>query len=134
MENNAKEIFDGLIQTTVSEALLADAIELYAEQEILDESDREEFVEKYSDELFQPIIRKAVLDVVVAVVAAHKIHEDAAFSVVVNMLDVEEQDDVVRQMKRVMLRKMADDAAGDMGEAQEKRFRARMDLVEKNLG
>ena len=27
---NAKEVFDGLIQTVVSEALLADAIEQYA--------------------------------------------------------------------------------------------------------
>lgn len=134
MENNAKEIFDGLIQTTVSEALLADAIELYAEQEISNVGARDEFIEKYSDELYQPIIRKAVLDVVVAVVAAHKILDDASFEVVVNMLDVEEQDDIVREMKRVMLRKMADDAAGDMSDMQEKRFRDRMNLVEKNLG
>lgn len=131
---NAKELFDGLIRTTISETLLSDAIELYAESELSDEGERDEFIEKYSDDAYQPIIRKAVLDVVVAVVAAHKIQGDEAFGVVVNMLDLEEQDDVVRRMKLVMLRKMVDDATGDMNDVDEKRFRSRMDLVEKNLG
>lgn len=131
---NPKELFDSLIQTTVSEALLADAIDLYANQEIDDDGERDEFIEKFSDDCYQPIIRKAVLDVVVAVVSAHRLHDDAAFRIVVDMLDVEEQDDVVRQMKLVMLAKMTDDAVGDMAEGDEKRFRERMAYVKKNIG
>ena len=131
---NAKQIFDSLIQTTISTALLADAIELYAEKEIADADERDEFLEKYGDELYVPIIRKAVLDVVVAVVAAHKTGEDAAYALVLSMLDLEEQDDVVRKMKLAMLQKMVDDSAGDMAEEEEKRFRTRMALVEKQIG
>lgn len=130
---NPKELFDNFIQTTVSEALLVDAIELYASQEIEGESEREDFVEKYSDEEFQPIVRKAVLDVVVAVVAAHRITDDSAFRVVIDMLEVEEQDDVVRAMKLTMLRKMVEDAVGDMGDLEEKRFRERMAYVGNDI-
>lgn len=131
---NPKELFDSLIQTAVSEALLADAIELYADQEIQNDDERDEFIEKYSDEVYQPIIRKAVLDVVVAIVSAYRIKDDAAFHIVVDMLDVEEQDEVVQQMKLVMLRKMTDDAVADMAGPEESRFRARMSYVERNIG
>jgi hypothetical protein len=131
---NPKELFDSFIQTTVSEALLVDAIELYASQEIADEGEREDFVERYSDEEFQPIVRKAVLDVVVAVVAAHRIDDDAAYRVVIDMLEVEERDDIVRAMKLTMLRKMVDDAVDDMSGVEETRFRERMAYVEKDLG
>ncbi len=132
---NPKVLFDRLMQTTVSEALLADAIELYAEQEISDDNQREEFVEKYSDELYEPIVRKAVLDVVVAIVAAYRINDLAAFRMVIDMLDVEEQDDIVREMKLTMLRKMIDDAVSDMDNTdQEKSFRDRMSYVEKSIG
>lgn len=131
---NPKELFDSLIQTAVSEALLADAIELYADQEIQDHNEREDFIDKYSDDMYQPIVRKAVLDVVVAIVSAYRIKEDAAFHIVVDMLDVEEQDEVVQQMKLVMLRKMTDDAVADMAEPEELRFRARMSYVERCIG
>lgn len=130
---NPKELFDSFIQTTVSEALLVDAIELYASQEIADETMREDFIERYSDEDYQPIVRKAVLDVVVAVVAAHRIDDDAAFRVVIDMLEVEEQDDVVRAMKLTMLKKMTDDAIDDMSAIEERRFRERMTYVEKDI-
>lgn len=131
---NPKQIFDGLIQTTISATLLADAIELYADQEIDDDNEREEFLEKYGDELYQPIIRKAVLDVVVAVIAAHKVVDDKAYTAILDMLDLEEQDDVVRKMKLVMLEKMVEDSAGDLPEQKEEAFRARMALVEKQVG
>lgn len=131
---NPKELFDSLIQTAVSEALLADAIELYADQEIPNDNERDEFIEKYSDDVYQPIVRKAVLDVVVAIVSAYRIKEEDAFHIVVDMLDVEEQDEVVQQMKLVMLRKMTDDAVADMAEPEELRFRARMSYVERSIG
>jgi len=131
---NAKQIFDGLIQTTISTALLADAIDLYADQEIHDDVERDEFREKYSEEQYEPIIRKAVLDVVVAVVAAHKTQDESSFKLIVDMLDVEEQDDVVRKMKIAMLQKMVDDAAGDMPDEDEQRFRNRMALVQSQIG
>ena len=130
---NPKELFDSFIQTTVSEALLVDAIELYASQEIADETAREDFIERYSDEEYQPVVRKAVLDVVVAVVAAHRIDDDAAYRIVIDMLEVEEQDDVVRAMKLVMLKKMTDDAVDDMSPVEERRFRERMSYVEKDI-
>lgn len=132
---NPKQIFDRLIQTTVSEALIADAVELYAEKEILDESDRDEFIEKYGDDAFSPIIKKAVLDVVVAVVAAHTVDSEDTFRTIVGMLEVEEKDDVIRRMKLVMLRKMIEDATGDIADqAAEQTFKARMAFMESAIG
>lgn len=132
---NPKQIFDRLIQTTVSEALIADAVELYAEKEIPDEVDRDEFIEKYGDDAFAPIIKKAVLDVVVAVVAAHTVDSDETFRAIVNMLEVEEEDDVIRRMKLAMLRKMIDDATGDIADqAGEQTFKGRMAIMESAIG
>lgn len=132
---NPKQIFDRLIQTTVSEALVADAVELYAEKEIPDESDRDEFIEKYGDDSFAPIIKKAVLDVVVTVVAAHTVDSDDTFRAIVRMLEAEEKDDVIRRMKLVMLRKMIEDATGDIADqAAEQTFKARMSIMESAIG
>ncbi len=132
---DTKTIFDQLIQTAVSEALLVDAIELYAENEIGDDTEREEFAEKYGDELYRPIIRKAVLDVVVAVVAAFKVSDDACYGGVVDMLELEEDDDAIRGMKRVMLQKLIDDALSDISDpAEEARFKNRMAYVARSLG
>lgn len=132
---NPKQIFDRLIQTTVSEALIADAVELYAEKEIPDEMERDEFIEKYGDDAFAPIIKKAVLDVVVAVVAAHTVDSDETFRAIVDMLEVEEKDDVIRHMKVVMLRKMIEDAAGDIADqVAEQTFKGRMAIMESAIG
>lgn len=132
---NPKQIFDRLIQTTVSEALIADAVELYAEKEIPDDADRDEFIEKYGDDAFAPIIKKAVLDVVVAVVAAHTVDSDETFRSILNMLEVEEQDDVIRRMKLVMLRKMIEDATGDIADqVAEQTFKGRMAIMESAIG
>lgn len=132
---NPKQIFDRLIQTTVSEALIADAVELYAEKEIPDEMDRDEFIEKYGDDAFAPIIKKAVLDVVVAVVAAHTVDSDETFQTIVDMLEVEEKDDVIRRMKIVMLRKMIEDATGDIADqVAEQTFKGRMAIMESAIG
>ncbi|WP_262378276.1 hypothetical protein [Pseudomonas sp. WS 5532] len=131
---NAKVIFDGLIQTVVSEALLADAIELYAEREITDPDEREEFVETYSEEAYQPIIRKAVLDVVVAVAAADRLVEDVAFRMVVDMLEPEETNDIIRAMKLVMLEKITEDAVSDMAEQAAETFERRMAYLKVSIG
>lgn len=133
--DNPKQIFERLIQTTVSEALIADAVELYAEKEIQDEADRDEFIEKYGDDAYAPIIKKAVLDVVVAVVSAHTVDSDETFRSILDMLEVEEEDDVIRRMKLVMLRKMIEDATGDMDDqAAEQTFNRRMDIMESAIG
>lgn len=130
-----KQIFDRLIQTTVSEALIADAVEMYADQEIVSDPDRDAFVEKYGDEAYAPIIKKAVLDVVVAVVAAHTVESDATFRTILALLDVEERDDVIRRMKFVMLQKMIEDATGDIADqAAEEAFKRRMALMEAAIG
>lgn len=130
-----KQIFERLIQTTVSEALIADAIELYAEQEIADESDRDEFVNKYEDSAYVPIIKKAVLDVVVAVVAAHTVDEDSTYKAIVDLLSVEEADEVIRNMKLVMLHKMIEDATSDLVDAKaEDIFKRRMDHMLLAIG
>jgi hypothetical protein len=132
---NPTLIFERLIQTTVSEALIADAVDLYAEQEIADETDRDEFVAKYSDAAYEPIIKKSVLDVVVTVVAAHTVENDETFVSIMHMLDVEEQDEMIRRMKLVMLRKMLEDAIGDIADQDtEQQFRHRMNLVETAIG
>lgn len=132
---NPKHIFDRLIQTTVSEALIADAIELYADTTIQDVAERDEFIQKYGDESYEPIIKKSVLDVVVAVVAAHTVDADATFQSIVDMLEVEEKDDVIRRMKLVMLNKMIEDATGDMSDpSMEQIFKRRMELMESSIG
>lgn len=132
---NPKQIFDRLIQTTVSEALIADAVEMYADQEITSDADRDAFVEKYGDEAYAPIIKKAVLDVVVAVVAAHTVESDTTFRTILDLLDVEERDDVIRRMKLVMLQKMIEDATGDIADqAAEETFKRRMALMEAAIG
>ncbi|MBP8275383.1 MAG: hypothetical protein KAX55_00620 [Propionivibrio sp.] len=132
---NSKQIFERLIQTTVSEALIADAVDLYAEQEIANEADRDEFVEKYDDAAFEPIIKKSVLDVVVAVVAAHTVENDETFKSIVDMLEAEEKDDDIRRMKVFMLRKMTDDAISDLADpSDEQVFRQRMAMMESAIG
>lgn len=132
---NPKLIFDRLIQTTVSEALVADAIEMYAETSIQDDAERDEFVDKYGSELYEPIIKKAVLDIVVAVVAASTVDSDETFTSIIRMLEIEEEDDVIRRMKLVMLAKMAEDATGDMADPMmEQSFKRRMTMAETAIG
>lgn len=132
---NPKLIFDRLIQTVVSEALIADTIEMYAETVIQDETERDEFVQKYADESYEPIIKKSVLDVVVAVVAAHTVDRDETFLSIIGMLEIEEEDDVIRRMKLVMLGKMTEDATGDMADpSTEQIFKRRMKLAEDAIG
>ncbi|HDR9132005.1 TPA: hypothetical protein QDA91_003130 [Burkholderia vietnamiensis] len=132
---NAKEIFDRLMQTTIDEALLADAIELYAQHEFSNDADQEEFVDTYSDEQYQPIVKGAVLDVVVAIVAAHEVANDETYRTVVNMLDCEEENEVIGRMKHVMLDKMTEDAVGDLPESlSEDRFRERVAYFRRCIG
>jgi len=126
---NPKELFEGFIKTAVSPVLVADAIELYARQEIVEEADREDFTERYSDEAYQPILKKAVLDAVVSIVAALEVDDEAAFRGVITLLDVEEEDDVISKMKVTMLDKLAEDACSDLSEFDEQRVRARVNYV-----
>lgn len=133
--DNPKLIFDRLIQTTVSEALIADAIEMYAETEVQDDAERDEFVEKYGNDMYEPIIKKAVLDVVVAVVAASTVDTDETFLSIIGMLEIEEEDNVIRRMKLVMLSKMTEDATGDMADPlMEQAFKRRIKLAEGAIG
>ncbi|MFM0265574.1 hypothetical protein [Paraburkholderia sediminicola] len=132
---NTKEIFDRLMQTTIDEALVVDAIELYAQYEFDNDAEREEFVDTYSDDQYQPVVKGAVLDVVVVIVAAHEVANDEAYRTLVNMLDCEEENDVVRRMKLVMLEKMVDDAVGDLPDhLPETRFRERMQYFQRCIG
>ena len=133
--DNPKLIFDRLIQTMVSEALIADAIEMYAETEVQDDAERDEFVEKYGNDMYEPIIKKAVLDVVVAVVAASTVDTDETFLSIIGMLEIEEEDNVIRRMKLVMLSKMTEDATGDMADPlMEQAFKRRIKLAEGAIG
>lgn len=126
---NPKELFEGFIKTAVSPVLVADAIELYARKEIADEADRDDFTERYSDEAYQPILQKAVLDVVVSVVASLEVDDEAAFRGVIGLLDVEEEDEVIAKMKVTMLDKLTDDACSDLSEPDEQKIRARVRFV-----
>lgn len=129
--SQAHEFFDKLVQTSISESLLIDAIELYATQEIFSDEDREQFLEKYTSYPYYPLVRKAVLDVVAAVIAADEIESDDIFEETVSLLNAFESDVVISKMKRVMLYKMTRDAADDMSAVKEKRFFLRMEYAEK---
>ncbi len=128
---NPQEIFDRLMQTMVSETLIADAIDAYATLEIKDETEREDFIEKYSDDTYTPIIKKAVLEVVVVVVAACTVEFDSTFRAIAGMIESEDTEQVIRRMKRLMLERMVEAATNDMGLAsQEEIFRRRLTMVE----
>lgn len=130
---DAEEILSGLMNVNVSGVLLEEAVELYAEKEIADVKDRDEFIQQYGEETYQPIVRKAVVDVVVAVMAAHIVDDEKIFRDVIRMLDVSEEDSVVVRMKQTMLAKMADDALADMDEEGASRFRPRIEYVKTLL-
>ncbi len=129
--SHAQEFFDRVVQTSISESLLIDAIELYATQEIFGDEDREKFLEKYISYPYYSLVRKAVLDVVAAVIAADEIESDDIFEKTISLLNAFENDVVISKMKRVMLYKMTRDAADDMSAVKEKRFFSRMKYAEK---
>lgn len=124
-----KELFESFIKTEVSSVLVADAIELYARNEITDKTDQEDFIGCYSDEAFQPIIQKAVLDVVVSILASSEVDDEAAFRSVIGLLDLEEDNEMIAKMKIIMLDELTDDACSDLNEFHEHKIRARIDFV-----
>lgn len=126
-------IFDRLLKMPIPDLLLADAIDLYIENEIDDPAAEESFRELYSDEHYQPIIRKAVTDVVIAVAAAEFVDDLATYRTLINLLELEESDEVVLSMKRLMLNKMTADATEDMSDGEAKKFLEKMQVVKQNL-
>lgn len=128
-------ILERLMQTTVSEVLVADAVDMYAERAIDDEMERERFIETYDSGPCAPFVKKAVRDVVVAIVAAQTVASEAVFHAIVGSLRVEEGDNAIRHIKLAMLRKMIEDATADMtDQAAEKQFFGRMGIVTAAIG
>ena len=128
--NKSRGIFEWLTQTPISEPILVDAIELYANQEISDD-DKDEFLEKYTSHPQYVFVKKAVLDVVAAVIAADEIESEDVFEETISLLNVYEHDEIISKIKSVMLHKMMGDAVDDMPAAKEGRFFSRMRYTEK---
>lgn len=133
VELSTQEVLSGLMDVEVSESLLEEAVELYAEHEIPDERARDEFIQEYSEENYQAIVRKAVVEVIVAVLAAHTIDSEDIFRGVIKELDLPEEDDVIGRMKLTMFDKMSSDAVADMDDEHITRFTPRVAYVKTLL-
>lgn len=127
---SAKEFFDRFMQIPLSDTILVDAIDIYANDEVsIDE--REIFLENYTNYPQYDLVRKAVLDAVIAVIAADEIKSDDVFYQTINLLEVHEEDTVILKMKQAMLHKLIKDASDDLSDMDEKRLLSRMCYVEK---
>ena len=127
---DARKFFDRMMQIPLSETILADAMDIYAYQEVsVDE--RDIFLETYTRYPQYDLVKKAVLDAVIAVIAADEIKSDEVFYQTINLLDVYEEDSVILKMKQAMLNKLISDASDDLPDIEEKRFMSRMCYVEK---
>lgn len=127
---NARYFFDRLMQIPVSDTILADAIDIYADQEI-SENEREDFLQTYTSCPQYDLVKKAVLDAVAVVIAADEIKNDEVFYQIINLLDVYEEDTVILKMKQAMFHKLMQDFLDDLSDTDEERLLSRMNYVEK---
>ena len=128
--HEAREFVDRMMQIPLSDTILADAIDIYVYQEVSAE-EREVFLETYTSYPQYDLVKKAVLDTVIAVIAADEIKSDEVFYQTINLLDGYEEDFIILKMKQVMLHKLIRDASDDLSAIDEKRLLSRMYYVEK---
>lgn len=128
--HDAREFFDRMMRIPLSDTILADAIDIYAYQEV-SEDEREVFLETYTHYPQYDLVKKAVLDAVIAVFAADEIKNDEVFYQTIHLLDGYEEDTVILKMKQAMLHKLIRDASDDLQDMDEKRLLSRMCYVEK---
>lgn len=127
---NAQHFFDKFVQISISEVVLTDVIEAYAVQEI-PEPNREKFLEEYICSPQCNFLKRAVIEVMVTVIAADEIENDEIFYKMLHLFEINEEDEVIFKMKQAMLRKMIEDASDYIYNIDEERFLARMDYTEK---
>ncbi|MEL7595324.1 hypothetical protein AADX40_15125 [Aeromonas veronii] len=98
----------------IDDALLDDALSLYAQECFNSPQEQEDFVEDYLDDDDRKAeLRKAVADalaVSILMESADSVHEfRTALSAYDDEYPLSEVDDNIREMKSIMLRKLADD-------------------------
>ncbi|TAL63605.1 MAG: hypothetical protein EPN79_15725 [Burkholderiaceae bacterium] len=125
---------DRLKQARIDESLLVDAVLAYANKHFDTDEEREEFVDRMSEPPYEPQVRKAVLDVVFAVIAASELPTDDAFQALIQSLDVSEEDDVIREVKRALLASMVDSDVEFEDEQSERSFLSRLEYVGACIG
>lgn len=128
--HDARKFVNRMMQIPLSDMILADAIDIYLHQEV-SADEREVFLETYTSYPQYDLVKKAVLDTVIAVIAADEIKNDEVFYQTINLLDGYEEDFVILKMKQAMLHKLIRDASDDLPEIDEKRLLSRMCYVEK---
>lgn len=120
---------DKLKASRVSESLLVDAIEAYANERCTSALERDEFISQMSEDPYAPLMKKAVLDVVFTIIAASELPTDTAFRELVDSLGVTESDELIRAVKRTFLMTMADVEDAFDGDISERQFQDRVAYV-----
>lgn len=101
---NATEFIDSFVHMPISETILMDTIEAYADREIPEE-ERENFLEEYAYSPKCDFLKKVIIEVLAAVIAADEVESNEVFYEIICLLDTHEEDEVVFKMKQAMLRK-----------------------------
>lgn len=119
----------------ISESILEDVIETYARDHFADPIECEQFIAQMNEPVYEPIMRKAILDVVFTTIAASELPSDLAFQALVALLEVEEVDESVRKVKATFLHRMADtDEDFEDRVISEQTFQSRLKYVEQCIG
>jgi len=131
------ELIQSIASAGVDDTLLDDALSLYA-KECLDDGDRDSFVDDFlEDDERVAELRKAVADVLAIslIMDTSKTIDD--FQTMLNSYNdefpVSEEDDDVRKMKTLMLRKLAEDtiAINDSPTSHTDLYPSMLELIEE---
>lgn len=93
----------------VGEAILDDAVEVYARTHSADDNECDNLLAQLDEEPRKHQVRKAILDIIFSVIAATELPFDTAFRSIIDHLDVHEDEEVVRSLKQSFLHRMATD-------------------------
>lgn len=125
-----------LMRARVDESVLLDVIEQYATERFTDTGSRDEFIAQMSEPPYGEQVRKAILDMVFAVIAASELPTEAAFRALIDILHVGEEDDALRGVKRTCLATMSGESEFDDADdtpVSEAQFQARMAYVVERI-
>lgn len=129
---NAKEFIDSFVHMPISDPILMGTILAYANREMAEE-EREHFLEEYAYSPKCDFLKKAIIEVLAAVIAADGIESNEVFYEIVRLLDTHEEDEVVLKLKEAILRNMIRDASDYLSHVDEERFLVRMLYIERLL-
>lgn len=129
---NAKEFIDSFVHMPISDPILMGTILIYADREMA-EDEREHFLEEYAYSPKCDFLKKAIIEILAAIIAADEIESNEVFYEVIRLLDTPEEDEVVFKLKQAMLRNMIRDASDYLSHVDEERFLAHMLYIERLL-